>query len=134
MKIIQSAIKTSNLKLLAFALFNPFPLNPHQSVMMILILPAFQPFAALYLTPVILQLPLKVSGVQLEERQDGNSKTLRTNILLIEPAGIFMTGWCVSMKGMWLWAAKSTLQEKTPQARGWGKRRSYTARQTVWGK
>lgn len=32
----------------------------------------------------------------------------RTNTLLIDPPGIFMTGWCVSVKGMLPWVAEST--------------------------
>lgn len=74
-------------------------------------------FTAFYLTPVILQLPVGVSGVQREERLSWNSKRLRTDMLLIELAGIFMTGWCVSVKGMSLWAAKST----------------HSGRKNVWG-
>ena len=75
-----------------------------------------QLFNRKYLTTLILSLPLGVSG-----GRNGSSGIPENapDKLLIEPAGVFMTGWCVLVKDVWLWAARST-HSGTRRCMGWG--------------
>ena len=85
------------------------------------------------MTRVILRLPLRVSGA----RRGGKARLEFLNAAeqtrsLLSPAGIFMTGWCVSVKGMSLWAAEST--HTAGRRRRWRSEERGGARESVHNK